>query len=293
MPIRINDLNQLYNYLIQDDNLDNSNYIQLIYIYTGSNCRLLKDNLHFLFKLLAFISNKINNNNTNVDQVRIYLIDEIKKILLRINNCNSGPFIPFKPLIIQNTPMTPFLRPQPFTPGTPMTPHFRPDPATPFLAPQPFTPGTPGTPHFRPEPVTPFLAPQPFTPGTPATPHFRPDPVTPFLRPQPFTPGTQHFRPEPRTPFGRPDPRLFPDAPRPPTTRVPRELGVARDQEDCPIFAKRQFLNHDELVDYLAPKEASIKADDDGLFIENADGTRCNTKIKFDPDNELYEIIDA
>jgi len=189
MSIIINNLTQLYNYLIQDDNLNNSNYIQLIHIYSGSNCILLKENLHFLIKLLAFISNRINNNNTNVDQVRIYLIDEIKNILFRINNCNLGPFIPFQPFTIQNTPMTPatpFLRPQPFTP------------LTPNIRPQPLIPLTPLTPNIRPQPLTP----QPFTPATPQ----------PFT-PQPFRP---IFRP-PRQPFD-----IFPEASKPPTTIVPR-----------------------------------------------------------------------
>jgi len=252
MSIIINNLTELYNYLTQDDNLNNSN-IKLIRTYSGLNCILLKENLHFLIKLLAFISNRINNNYTNVDQVRIYLIDEIKKILLRINNCNIDPYIPFQPIIIQNTPMMPI---------------------NPFLVPQPVIP-------FRP-----IFGPPPAI--TPATPFLVPPPRRPILVPQPVIP----FRPPPRGPFDRPDPNLFPDAPRLHTTRKPRELGVAIDQEDCPKFAKRQFLNHEELVDYLAPNEASIKADDDGLFIENADGTRCNTQIKFDPDNELYEIID-
>jgi hypothetical protein len=186
MSIIINNLTQLYNYLIQDDNLNNSNYIQLIHIYSGSNCILLKENLHFLIKLLAFISNRINNNNTNVDQVRIYLIDEIKKILSRINNCNLDPFIPFQPITIQNTPMTT---------------------ATPFLRPQPVIPFTPATPFLRPQPVIPF---------TPATPNFRPQPFTPLrpVTPQPYRP---IFRP-PRQPFD-----IFPEDSKPPTTIVPRE----------------------------------------------------------------------
>ena len=190
MPI-INNLTQLYNYLTQDDNLNNSN-IKLIRTYSGLNCILLKENLHFLIKLLAFISNRINNNYTNLDQVRIYLIDEIKKILLRINNCNSDPYIPFQPIIIQNTPMmpiNPFLRPQPLTPLTPLTPNIRP---------QPLIPLTPLTPNIRPQPLTP----QPFTPATPQ----------PFT-PQPFRP---IFRP-PRQPFD-----IFPEVSKPPTTIVPR-----------------------------------------------------------------------
>jgi hypothetical protein len=195
MSIIINNLTELYNYLIQDDNLNNSNYIQLIYIYSGSNCILLKESLHFLIKLLAFISNKINNNYNNVDQVRIYLIEEIKKILLRINNCNLDPFIPFRPYTIQYTPLA---RARPFTPN--------------IARPQPFTPATPQafTPNFRPQPFTP-ATPQPFTPATP-------QPFTPAT-PQPFT--LQPFRPNFRPP-GQPF-NIFPDAPRPPTTIVPRE----------------------------------------------------------------------
>jgi hypothetical protein len=50
---------------------------------------------------------------------------------------------------------------------------------------------------------------------------------------------------------------------------------------------QKTFLNFEE----FAPNKQSIKAYDGGLYIENA--IICNTQIKFDPDNELHEIIDA
>jgi hypothetical protein len=50
---------------------------------------------------------------------------------------------------------------------------------------------------------------------------------------------------------------------------------------------QKTFLNFEE----LAPNKQSIKAYDGELYIENA--IRCNTKIIFDRDNKLYEIIDA
>jgi hypothetical protein len=60
-------------------------------IYTGNNCKIIKENISECLEALSIVSNKINTSlkDPNMNSIRNYIITHIKTLLNKINKCND------------------------------------------------------------------------------------------------------------------------------------------------------------------------------------------------------------
>jgi hypothetical protein len=87
----IRDTRLIFQDLRENNNVNNSTFRTLIYVYSGNNCELLRENIEELIKLLVTITSRINTGEPNLDSAKNYLVDQIRNQIIRFTGCTNIP----------------------------------------------------------------------------------------------------------------------------------------------------------------------------------------------------------